>query len=170
MNILQTRERDGGSQSARRTAPHRTNVLDVLLGPPLAELSIARGLINALDPIVGESAYLPSVELAERDGNYVIDVALPGFQPEDIAMELSGNELTISGSYKRRRDDAKTHYSEMQQASFTRTILLPQEVDADRVTANFENGMLHIVAPPKAPLTSKKISIGSSAEATKTRS
>lgn len=138
-------------------------MLDALLQPPFAELSLARNLMNALTPVVQETArYVPNVEISERDGNYVIDVALPGFTPDDIEIDISGNEVTISGTYERSREERKTHYTEFTQASFSRTITMPQEINVDQVTATFENGVLHIVAPPMAPIAARRVAISGS--------
>jgi HSP20 family molecular chaperone IbpA len=158
--MLRSREQDGGTALARRSGARRQNVFDALFTPPLPELTLARGLISSLAPALAEAAqYVPSVELSEKDGNYVIEVALPGFRKEDIDVEITGNEITISGRYERKREDQKTHYTEMQQASFTRTIVLPQEIDPDRVTASVENGILRITAPPVMKMSSRKVSI-----------
>jgi HSP20 family protein len=138
-------------------------MLDALLRPPFAELSLARNLMDALTPVVQETArYVPNVEISEQDGNYVVDVALPGFTPDDIEIDITGNELTISGTYERNREDRRTHYTEFTQASFSRTITLPQEVNVDQVTATFDNGVLHIVAPPMAPIAARRVAISGS--------
>jgi HSP20 family protein len=138
-------------------------MLDALLRPPFAELSLARNLMDALTPVVQETArYVPNVEISEKDGNYMIDVALPGFTPDDIEIDISGNDLTISGTYERSREDRRTHYTEFTQASFARTITLPQEINVDQVTATFDNGVLHIVAPPMAPIAARRVSISGS--------
>jgi HSP20 family protein len=158
--LVRTRDNDGGQSLSRRQG-RRQGVLDMLFPPQFADLSLARNLMSALTPVVAEAvAFVPSVELSEKDGNYIIDVALPGFSRADIDIEVSGKELTISGTYERSREDRRTHYSEMQQASFTRTIVLPQEVDADNVTATFQDGILHIVARPVAPISAKHVPIG----------
>jgi HSP20 family protein len=142
-------------------------MLDALLQPPFAELSLARNLMNALTPVVQETArYVPSIEISEKDGNYVIDVALPGFTPDDIEIDISGNDLTISGTYERSREDRRTHYSEFTQASFSRTITLPQEINVNQVTATFDNGVLHIVAPPMAPIAARPVAISGSGAGT----
>lgn len=161
--MMRTTERDGGASAARRPVAQRQSIFDVLLQPPFAELSIARNLMNALSPAMPEAAaFVPQVEVREKDGNYLVDVALPGFKKDDIEIDVSGNELTISGKYEQRREDATLHYSEMRQGSFTRTITLPQEINADEVSATFEDGILHITAPPMAPVSHKKITIKAS--------
>jgi HSP20 family protein len=158
--MLRSREQDGGAALVRRVSGRRPNPFDALFFPALSELSLTRGLMSALAPAVAQAAqYVPNIELSEQDGNYVIDVAIPGFSEDDIEVEVTGNEVTITGTYQRRRDDQKTHYTEMQQASFVRTVTLPQEVDVDRVTATVNDGILHIVSPPVAKMSSRKVSI-----------
>jgi HSP20 family protein len=147
MNMM-TRSRDQNTASAERPAVRARNVLS------------AQDLMNAIMPAVAETAaFVPSVEVYEQGGNYVIDMAVPGFNRDDIDIEVSGSEITISGKYERKQEDRKTHYSEMQQASFTRTIVLPHDINADKVTATLDNGILHITAPPVAPISAKKIAI-----------
>ncbi|MGZ3551712.1 MAG: Hsp20/alpha crystallin family protein [Vulcanimicrobiaceae bacterium] len=128
----------------------------------LPELSLARSLMNTVLPAAEAAAFLPNVEVSEKDGNYIIDVALPGFKREDIDIEVSGNEITITGQYERKEEDTRTHYTEMRQASFTRTLVLPQEIDADKVTASFENGILRITAPSVASISAKHVAISGS--------
>lgn len=159
MAKMMTRDRDQGSAISPRPARPRT-LLEALFRSGIPEIPVTRDLMNALTTIPdAPTVFTPSVELSEKDGNYVIDMALPGFDPKNIDIEVSGNEITISGTYERKQEDRKTHYSEMQQASFSRTIAFPQEVDADKVTASFENGMLRITAPPLAPIKAKKVAI-----------
>lgn len=159
MAKMMTRDRDQGSAVVARPARPRS-VLEALFRSGFPETSLTRDLMSALTTIPeAPAAFTPSLELSEKDGNYVVDMALPGFDPKNIDIEVSGNEITISGTYERKQEDRKTHYSEMQQASFTRTVVLPQEIDADKVTASFEHGMLHVTAPPIAPVKAKKVAI-----------
>jgi HSP20 family protein len=138
-------------------------MFDEFFRAPLAvlpELSLARALIDSVaDPTMEMLSFVPSVEVTEKDGKYFVNVALPGFRREDIDVEVSGNELTIAGKYERKKEDGKKHYSEMRQASFTRTIVLPQEIDENQVAAEFENGMLHVSATPLSQISSKKVAI-----------
>lgn len=167
--MIQVTQPNGGAAVARRARPARKTMFDLLLQSGFPELSLASGLLNAVAPTLSEgTSFIPPVEVSEKDGSYSVDVALPGFKKDDIEIEVSGNEITISGTYTRKRDDAKTQYSEMQQGAFTRTIVLPHELDADKVSASFDDGILHIAAPPIAPLTAKKVPVVSSQETNKT--
>lgn len=154
MAKMVTRDRDQAAVTARPRS-----MLDALFRSPFPELSVARDLMNMMPAVSERAAFVPSIELSEKDGNYQIDMALAGFKRDDIDIEVSGNEITVSGTYERKTEDRKTHYSEMQQTSFSRTIVLPQDVNADKVTATLESGMLHITVPPVAPLAAKKVAI-----------
>jgi HSP20 family protein len=164
MANLMTRDSSTGSIEQRAPAPRR-GIFDIFFQAPLAEttlpeLSLARAMMSAIaGPTTEMMNFVPNVEVAEKDGNYVVDVALPGFRRDDIDIEVSGNELTVSGKYERKQEDGKKHYSEMRQASFTRTLVLPQEINADQVTAAFDNGILHITARPLSQIASKKVQI-----------
>lgn len=124
------------------------------------ELAAQRRVLNTLMSRLPDGAgFVPNVEIAEKDGSYIVRVALPGFKKEDIGVEIAGNELTISGSYERKITDEKTRYSEMQQASFTRTIALPQDIDEEKTDARFEDGVLVITAPPSTPISARKVNV-----------
>lgn len=153
-------KRNGGQRTTTAVQPRQRSIVETFFRSPFPELSIARDLMNAVAPSLSAAAsFIPNVELYEKDGNYVIDAALPGFKKDDIDVEISGNEITLSGTYEVREDHRKTHYSEMQQASFTRTFVLPHEIDVDKVMASFENGILEITAPPVAGVSSKRVAI-----------
>lgn len=165
MTSLMNREQTTSAPVERRPTSRRRGDFDAVRQAPLAEivfpeLSAVRALLNGMPMSSTEAAtFLPSVEISEKDGKYVVDVALPGFRREDIDVEVSGSELTVSGKYERKQEDAKKHYSEMRQASFTRTIVLPQDIDVDKVSAVFENGVLHVTAPPIAAISTKKVAV-----------
>ena len=152
---------NGGVSVVRRPIAQPQDVIETLL-PTYPEFALARRLLGSMWPVMPETSFIPSVELSEKDGNYLIDVALPGFKKEDIEIEASGNELTISGKYEHKEEDTKKQYSEMRQASFTRTIALPKDLDANKVTATFKDGILRITAPPTAPINAKKVQISTS--------
>jgi HSP20 family protein len=151
-----------GGQQQRQPA-RRRGILDMVYAAPLLdalpELSLARAMMNTIGSPSEMAAFVPNVDVSEKDGNYVVEVALPGFRREDIDIEVSGNELTVTGKYDRKLEDGKKHYSEIRQASFVRTIVLPQDIKSDAVTASFEDGILRITAPPATQLSKKKVTI-----------
>lgn len=165
MTSLMTREQSTSAPVEPRPAFRRRGDFDAIRQASLAEivfpeLSVVRALLNGMPmPSTAAATFLPSVEVSEKEGTYIVGVALPGFRREDIDVEVSGNELTVSGKYERKEEDAKKHYSEMRQASFTRTIVLPADIDVDKVSAVFENGVLHVTAPPMAAISTKKVAV-----------
>lgn len=114
--------------------------------------------------IAAAEAFVPAIDVYEKDGNYVIDAALPGFSKDDVSIEVQGNQVTISGQYEEKKDEAdaknrQRRYSEIRRAAFTRTIVLPREVNPDTAKATFENGVLSVTLQPTSPITGKKIEV-----------
>ncbi len=90
-------------------------------------------------------------ELAESDKNYDVWAELPGIPKDAIKVEVDDNVLTISAERKEEKRDAATkrHISELHYGLFQRSFELPTAVDAERVQATFENGVLHVSVPKK---------------------
>lgn len=101
----------------------------------------------------------PAVDISEQDGNYVIEAAVPGFRKEDMAIEVTANQVTISGQREEQQEDRKRRYSEIRRAAFTRTLVLPRDVNPESAKATVENGVLKIVLQPTSPIGAKKIPI-----------
>jgi len=76
-------------------------------------------------------------------------VDVPGLEPDDIDIQVSGNQLTIRGARNEERADrnggGRRH--ERYSGEFTRTLTLPSDFDAQKIEAHQENGVLRIVAP-----------------------
>jgi HSP20 family protein len=92
----------------------------------------------------------PAAELTERDGEYVLDVALAGFEPAEIEVTATPREIMIKGSHKREQsagDESKVRWSELRSRSAFRRVGLPTTVDVEKTSASIENGLLRIVAP-----------------------
>jgi len=86
------------------------------------------------------------VEEVARDDRYVIRAELPGLDPErDIEVTVEGRTLTIHA--ERRQKDSGPYRSEFRYGSFTRLVRLPARVDAQDVTARYENGVLEVSVP-----------------------
>jgi HSP20 family protein len=96
---------------------------------------------------------LPSVNIRETNDNFVVEMAAPGMTKEDFKIELDGNLLTIS-SEKEDRNEMKEgeRYTrqEFSYQSFQRSFQLPKDVvDADKIQARYESGVLNLVIPKK---------------------
>ena len=103
----------------------------------------------------------PSMDIYEEGDNYVLDAALPGVKPEDVEISLQGNTLTVKGKMPEEQAQEGRNYlvREIVGGEFVRTVTLPVEVDADKVNATFEHGMLHLVLPKAPAYQAKRIQI-----------
>lgn len=113
----------------------------------------------------GITNFMPSIEASlDRDRkNYRIQVSLPGVDPREVNIHAQGNVLMISGERKSTRENKECDYlqREIAYGSFQRTIELPDGADADKIHAEYRNGMLEITAPISASAQPRKIEIKS---------
>lgn len=104
---------------------------------------------------------VPALDFYEKDGKYVTELAVPGYNTNDINVEVNGNVLSVSGKHSEttEKNDAKYHRREIRRGSFTRSISVPQELDPNSVSAKIDRGILTIVASPAKPIENKRIPI-----------
>ena len=119
---------------------------------PFARLGLSsRGLVPVVDVIEGDNAFEIATEL-------------PGLDQKDVEVTVSEGVLTIKGEKKEEKEQKGESYylSERRFGAFLRTFELPRGVDADRIEANFEKGVLRIVLPKKteAMKQERKIEVG----------
>jgi HSP20 family protein len=88
---------------------------------------------------------------------------MPGLDPKDINLSISGQTLTISGERREEKDVREKAYTRIERhyGSFRRSILLPEGIDPNKVTADYENGTLTIRIPRKETAQSKRIQVSS---------
>jgi HSP20 family protein len=114
-------------------------------------------------PFAREKAtFVPSVDLAERDNEYVLKADLPGMREQDIDLRIDDdNVLTIKG--ERREEETKRvrgyEYSERSYGTFSRSVSLPSGVDASKIEADFRHGVLEIRIPKTEAARARKIPI-----------
>ena len=96
---------------------------------------------------------IPGVNIKETADNFEVEVAAPGMTKKDFKIELDGNMLTISSEksdQREEKEDEKYTRKEFSYQSFYRTFNLPKEVvDAEKIEAKYENGLLHSMIPKK---------------------
>jgi HSP20 family protein len=108
----------------------------------------------------GSTFHVP-LDLIEEDGQYIVKASVPGVNPEDVEITLTDNVLTIKGETKRESEnnEANYHVRERHYGSFMRQIALPMPVDADKVEATNENGVLVLHLPKTEAVKPKRISV-----------
>jgi HSP20 family protein len=102
-------------------------------------------------------SWVPRVETFRKDNEYVVRLDLPGVNPDDVHVETEGNLLTISG--ERKGEEKGSEYRETFYGKFERQIALPQGMEADKVTARYEHGVLEVRVPLPAQLAARKVPI-----------
>ena len=96
---------------------------------------------------------IPAVNIRETNENFEVEMAAPGMTKDDFRVELDGNLLTISSEKQNQREEKEGEkYSrrEFSYQSFQRSFQLQKDVvDAEKIEAKYENGVLHLVIPKK---------------------
>ena len=114
-----------------------------------------------------ESEPLPSgfpLDVIENDMEYIVKASVAGFDPEKIEITYDDNTLSIKGEIQEENSDAqegKYHIRERSFGSFYRSISMPGVIDAEKITADTDNGILVVHLPKKPETQPKKISISS---------
>ena len=97
----------------------------------------------------GEMAFAPKVDILESDKTYELQFALPGFTKENFVIDVDDNVLTVSGERKFEEEKTEKTYRSVQTSygSFKRSFSLPDNVNAKKIEAKYNNGILEIVIP-----------------------
>ncbi len=113
---------------------------------------------GGLEPVEG---WMPALDVTETKDNLIVKAELPGIDPKDVEISLSGNILTIKGEKKQEKEekDENYHLVERRYGSFVRSIRLPVEVQEDKIEASYKNGVLKVVLPKSEKAKRKEIKI-----------
>jgi len=144
---------------------------------PTAELAPYRALaplsiLEEVDRLIGEAmselmrparvtGYVAPADLYETDDALVLEMWVPGVNPDDIEITLEGNTLTIRGEVKPEADEKVRRYylREIPHGSFVRSFTLPVEVDADKAKAEFKHGVLKLTLPKVEAARARRIKV-----------
>lgn len=114
-------------------------------------------------PSFSTDSFVPKCNIEEKRKHYLVEVEIPGVDPNDVIIELDGNVLTIKGERKRKieteDEENKVHVIEQSYGSFHRSFTLPDNVDADAIDAKNKNGILTIKLPKKKGSSPRRIEI-----------
>jgi HSP20 family protein len=105
--------------------------------------------------------FAPALDLVEEKDHLVVKADLPGMRKEDIHVSFQDNLLTIRGErkYETEKKETNYHHRERVYGSFVRSIELPCRVDANKVTANFRDGVLHVTLSKSEEAKTKEIEV-----------
>jgi len=126
--------------------------IDRLFEAPLAELARTSQLL---------SGWTPALDLYEDKDNLFVKMELPGMKREDIEVSLHEGSLSISGERKseQKHEDAEVYRAERFFGRFQRTVALPTAVAADKVKAEYKDGILSITLPKTEEAKPKHINV-----------
>jgi HSP20 family protein len=136
---------------------------------PVRELDSLQGDMNRLfDRFFegrapnGARRWIPPMDLLETEDHLVLRGDLPGLTEDDVDIEIKDNVLTVSGERKTENEEKSEGYYRVERAfgSFSRSLTLPHGVDADRVEASFDKGVLEVLIPKPAEAKPTRVQIG----------
>jgi HSP20 family protein len=129
--------------------------------------TLNRALDQALSAGFGTSRapqlWVPAMDVAEKAEAYLINVELPGVDPDHVEINFEQNVLTIRGtkpsSFDATSGEYRVYTAERVTGEFERSVRLPDFVDADRIEASYSHGLLTIVVPKAQAAQPRKIEI-----------
>jgi HSP20 family protein len=121
---------------------------------------------EAFNPAVTEGelstrTWAPPVDIYENGDNLVLKAELPGINADDVEIRVENNTLYLKGERKFEKEVKEQNYHRVERSygTFTRTFSLPNSIDADKVAANFKDGVLTLTMPKKEEAKPKTIKV-----------
>jgi HSP20 family protein len=92
---------------------------------------------------------LPSVNVKEDEKNYFLELAVPGIDKKDLKIDINEDVLTVSSETKNESEDNRDGYKrkEFSYSSFSRSFYIPENVNRDKIEANYKDGVLSVELP-----------------------
>lgn len=133
----------------------------------MTPFALMRRMTDEMDRVIGEFGFsrgsenpvwAPAIEVAERDGNYVVRAEIPGVKADEVKLEITDDEIVLQGERKNEREETKgdVHMTERQYGRFYRRLPLPEGARLDEARARFDNGVLEITVPLEEPKNKRR--------------
>jgi HSP20 family protein len=103
----------------------------------------------------------PLIDVEETDDEVMVRAELPGLDENDFTVELTADRLILRGEKRQEAEERRRgyYYAERSYGAFARAIALPCEVDADKATAKYKNGVLRVTLPKTAQAKARRITV-----------
>jgi len=155
--MVNQKQKTRKSLTARRPQTRRQNLpgrLDNSFNQPFIP-SLWGGFVDT------EAMWAPAIQVLEKEDKFVAKVELPGVHEEDVSVSVLGDMLVIEGEKEAESEVKKKgySYSETSYGSFSRSIAIPSIVVVDKITANFDKGVLEIDLPKSVEVKPKKVNV-----------
>ena len=138
---------------------------------PFREFSVLQDRLNRLfqdslgtgheETLATSGAFVPAVDVYEDEHNVTLKLEVPGIDEKDIDVRLENNTLTVRGERKFEKEEKEENFHRIERSygSFTRSFTLPSTVDAEKVEADYDKGVLKIRLARKAEAKPKQIKV-----------
>ena len=99
--------------------------------------------------VTSRTSSMPAVNIKEDDKKFILDLAIPGIDKKDLKIDLNEDLLTISSETKNESEENENGYKrkEFSYSSFCRSFQLPENVNKDKIEANYKDGILNVTLP-----------------------
>jgi HSP20 family protein len=110
---------------------------------------------------ISTRSWAPPVDIYETDNDIVLKAELPGVDPKDVEVRVEDNNLYLKGERKFEKEVKEQNYHRVERSygSFARSFSLPNSISADKVTAEFKDGLLTLTMPKREEAKPKTIKI-----------
>src|SRR5688572_29542889 len=125
----------------------------------------SREIDRVFDAFFGQTdqarRWVPPVDLVEADDHFVLKADLPGLAEGDVSIEVQDGTLTISGERKAEHEARERGWYRIERSfgSFSRSLTLPEGVDADGISAQFDRGVLEVTIPKPEERKPRRVQI-----------
>src|ERR671914_2828335 len=125
----------------------------------------SREMDRVFDAFFGQTEqgrrWVPPMDLVEADDHFVLKADLPGLSEGDVNIEVQDGTLTISGERKAEHEARERGWYRIERSfgSFSRSLTLPDGVDADRISAQFDRGVLEVTIPKPEERKPRRVQI-----------
>jgi HSP20 family protein len=148
--------------------PERRTAAETERWSPLGELEqmsdrMRRMLDQTFGGMLAEPlGWSPPVDIEEQDDAYVVEADLPGVKREDVNIELVGNQLTITGEIKEKERKGVLRKRTRRVGRFEYRVTLPDQVDAEKIEAKLNEGVLSVRVPKTERAQRRRIEVKAS--------
>ena len=140
----------------------------LLMKPEPFSTEINRLFDTLFEPVNGNAArnqrWAPAIDLVEAEDHFLLKADLPGLGEDDVAIEVQDNVLTVSGERRAEHERKERGWYRLERSfgRFSRSLTLPEGINAEAIAATFDNGVLEIRIPKPEERKPQRISIGAS--------
>jgi HSP20 family protein len=105
---------------------------------------------------------VPSVDIVDKDDELVVRAELPGVDRDNLDVTVVDRTLTIRGTQREEKEEKKKDFyrKEIRSGEFSRSVLLPADVDADKAGASYKDGVIELHLPKATESRRRKIPLG----------